>query len=72
MSSGANRYLGGHLHARHQIAKWTVDVFTSTLHGGIVGGVHGINCQLARTSLAIQCLNLKMAGPKLAGSWSHR
>ena len=44
MSSGANRYLGGHLHARHQIAKWTIDVFTSTLHGGIVGGIHGIDC----------------------------
>ena len=75
ISSGANifLFLGGHLHACHQIAKWTVDVFTSTLHGGIIWGVHGVNRKLAGTSSGpIKGLNLKMTGPKLAGSWGQR
>lgn len=38
--------LGGHLHTHHQVAKWAINIFTSTLHGGIIGGVHSVHRQL--------------------------
>ena len=59
--------LGGHLNAHHLIAKWTINVFATTLHCGVVWSIHRVDLQGLACLASIQRVHFNMAWPVLSG-----
>ena len=59
--------LGGHLNAHHLIAKWAINIFTSTLHCGVVWSIHRIDLQLLAWLSSVQGVHFNMAWPVFSG-----
>ena len=53
------------------VAEGAVDVLAATLHGGVVGGVHGVDRQPLVVPGTVEAVHLDVARPELAGGWGH-
>lgn len=62
-----------HLHAHHQVAKWTVNVFASALHGWVVGRVHGVDNEILATLVCscIQGIHFNVPWAELSRWWCN-